>query len=349
MSVCFENTIKRVRSKLLMRRSQHSRNGLLKGEPLIQSTLSFANESEVLNGLEQLCQRRKHGALLIVKLPEEGRPLLSEWCRQQMGKRLREVMEGDVTALAHSEFAVVLEHFHEHLADAVLEVYSIAAQILNEFTVSMDAGLGGLHGPVAIGATVFGRVQVSPAAILANARFATYRAMVTETSSIRFHDPAFDGILTCHQELKAGIEGGQFVIEYEPVANTGSHMAVLEARLHWRHPEYGKLSHQELLQFALEAGMGSTLATWILEQIVRRLAHWQQEVMKAQFVVAVRMDLLLLSRFDFVNQVIALVANLGMQAGTLMIKLEQDARIDDAATQSILRLQKVGVLVELNA
>ncbi len=77
-------------------------------------------------------------------------------------------------------------------------------------------------------------------------------------------------------ELRDGIDGGQFVLAYQPQCDTQTRRVhSVEALVRWQHPTRGLLTPNHFIDVAESTGMITTLTMTVLEQAVHQARTWR--------------------------------------------------------------------------
>jgi EAL domain-containing protein (putative c-di-GMP-specific phosphodiesterase class I) len=79
-------------------------------------------------------------------------------------------------------------------------------------------------------------------------------------------------------DLRAGLEGGEFEVYYEPVVEVATEqMVCLKAEVRWHHPSEGLLGPNEFMGIAEENGLADRLCSWALNEVCTQGAAWGVE------------------------------------------------------------------------
>lgn len=312
------------------------------------SSSDTANKSWLLMQLERARSSGESGescaAVLSVSVGEMRECELARALSRQISQRLANCAGANAVAvLGNAEFAVLLDNLDEHYIQAAVQANAMAQRILAEFQQPFRLIDGELICSPGIGICIIDRAPVPASVILGNARFAMYRAIAAGKNAIRFYDPALEQALNMHEELKAGLDSNQFELEYEtqPAGSLGT--GRFEASLRWRHPQYGALSHGELLALAESAGMGHALGEWLLTQVCLRLGRWRREIATGCHAVVVAVDAIQFRRDDFVARLVSMLENAGAGFHQLKLLLDENAWSDDGAVERIADLKNLGI------
>ena len=252
-----------------------------------------------------------------------------------------------VVAVGNLEFVVLLENLDTHYTSAAVEANRVAQRILVEFGQPLCLPELELACSPSIGIFVFDQVPMPASTLLGNARFAMYQAIAAGENTIRFYDPALEEILDLHDELKAGLDSGQFVLEIEPSPENGDETAGREVLLKWRHSQYGTLAHGELLELAQRAGMGHVLTLWALSQACTKLLCWSRNTLTAHLSITVEVAARAFERFDFIDELMVLVEKAEVQSDRLKLRLNEKIVASDAVIEKINYLKARGIDVLL--
>ena len=77
-------------------------------------------------------------------------------------------------------------------------------------------------------------------------------------------------------ELRRAIEGGEFVIDYQPEADAATgDVCKVEALVRWRHPKHGLLAPDQFIPIAEHTGLIRKLTRHVLEVALAQCAVWQ--------------------------------------------------------------------------
>jgi diguanylate cyclase (GGDEF)-like protein len=186
------------------------------------------------------------------------------------------IREGDLLArLDGDEFAVLLKD-----VEGPLEVDAVARKIGGAFKKPFQIGVQQATLTANAGISLCPDDSVDPVTLLNSAATAMRQAKEQGRNTFKFSAPNLHQQIQSHRriesELKAAIEQNQFELLYQPQLRLADHrIEAVEALLHWKHPERGRLSSSEFLSVAEESGRIIPLGSWVIEEVCRQLGVWE--------------------------------------------------------------------------
>ncbi|MFM8330792.1 MAG: putative bifunctional diguanylate cyclase/phosphodiesterase, partial [Candidatus Methylumidiphilus sp.] len=184
---------------------------------------------------------------------------------------------GDTVArLGGDEFLVVLSDMEGEALQTVANVAgSIAKALAQPFlirghnlfiTTSLGIALHPLDGD-------------NPTDLIKNADTAMYHAKEQGRNNFQFFadhmNASIMSRLRLENELRFGLESGQFELHYQPQVDIESGRIVgAEALLRWQHPVRGRVSPAEFVPVAEETGLILPLGEWVLRTACAQMAAW---------------------------------------------------------------------------
>jgi diguanylate cyclase (GGDEF)-like protein len=218
--------------------------------------------------------------------------------------------------------------------------------------------------PVEIGSGPSVRVQASVGIALADAEttavvlqrdadLALYEAKQSGRNRYRVADHELSastlGRLRLEEDLRRGVEAGQFQIHYQPIVELASEKVVgVEALLRWRHPERGLLLPAAFVECAETSGVLPRLDRWVLRQACRQVARWRK--VDPEFGVSVNISAAHLGESGLVDQVSMALAEAGVPPSALMLEVTETALVADLtqAAGSLRELAELGIRIALD-
>ncbi len=263
-----------------------------------------------------------------------------------VGRRLADTApDGLVARLGGDEYAIILSGVFEPdrpraLAQALIDALRDpveAADHLVATGISVGIAIGPADGDTAD-------------ELLKNADLALYRAKEDGRGVFRFFEPALDAAARKRRQieldLRDAIQGGQFVLNYQPVFDLkADRIGGFEALLRWHHPTRGLVPPLEFIPVAEETGLIVAIGEWVLHEACRQAVHWPEHVR-----VAVNVSPLQFRNTGFQAIVLQALANSGLSADRLEIEITESVFLEGEGPVVALlhRLREMGIRVALD-
>jgi diguanylate cyclase (GGDEF)-like protein/PAS domain S-box-containing protein len=310
------------------------------------------------------CHRHQRiGALLMLDLDDfktlndthghfQGDRLLG-----QVAGRLRaNVREGDTVArLGGDEFAVILEELSEDAATAARQAQAIGEKIRLAISAVYQLGHQEYHCTSSVGITLFGGGTVETMdETLRRADMAMYKAKAVGRDSLRFFDPQMQTEAASRTEmladLREALQGGQFLLHYQPQVASGRGLVGAEALVRWQHPRRGLVPPGEFIGLAEETGLILPLGHWVLQVACMQLASWATQADMAHLTLAVNVSARQFHQAEFVAQVLSILAATGASPHQLKLELTESLLIADVdeVIDKMHALKRIGVRLSLD-
>ena len=150
-------------------------------------------------------------------------------------------------------------------------------------------------------------------------------------------------------ELRGAVEAEAFEIVYQPqVAIHTGEIAGVEALVRWRHPVFGPLPPETLLEVAVAAEFAPALGAAIRAKALREAAAWPKALSGLQLSVNVTAGDL--RAVDFAEVLEAAIAAAGFPPSRLTLEITESDLIEnlDVAATTLSRLRAQGISVALD-
>ena len=275
----------------------------------------------------------------------------------QVAERLRDnVREGDTVArLGGDEFAMILEELSEDADAAAREAQAIGEKIRLAISEVYQLGKHAYHCTSSVGVTLFGGGAFETVdGPLRRADMAMYQAKAVGRNSLRFFDPQMQAEAASRTEmladLREALQGGQFLLHYQPQVASGRGLVGAEALVRWQHPRRGLVSPGEFIGLAEETGLILPLGLWVLETACKQLACWSTQADMAHLTVAVNVSARQFHQTEFVAQVLSVLAATGANPNQLKLELTESLLIADVedVIGKMRDLKRLGVRLSLD-
>ncbi len=151
------------------------------------------------------------------------------------------------------------------------------------------------------------------------------------------------------EELLAAVAAGEIYCLYQPVVDLRSAQVVgADARLRWRHRQYGPLGPDAFMRLAQRSGMGALLTREALAMALAAQRRWRDAGHALR--IAVRVDAQALDDTDFPDHVAECCARHGADPASVVLRLRTAdlAAPSTAASEALarLRLRKVELALD---
>jgi diguanylate cyclase (GGDEF)-like protein len=206
-----------------------------------------------------------------------------------------------------------------------------------------------LHVDVSIGIAVFPADGESPAALMANADAALYRAKADGRGTLRFFTTAMDQQLrerrVLRHDLRTARSRGELLLHYQPQARVGGDVIGFEALMRWRHPVHGVVPPATFIPIAEESGLIAEIGEWALRDACREAATWPRPLR-----VAVNVSAIQFRRTNLTGLVHSVLIETGLNPARLELEITEGALVDDISrAQAILQqLKALGVMITMD-
>ena len=117
-------------------------------------------------------------------------------------------------------------------------------------------------------------------------------------------------------------------------------MVGVEALVRWMHPQRGLVAPDTFIGQAEESGLILPLGKWVLETACTQLAAWAARPETAKFTIAINVSVRQFRHPEFVEQVMAAIANAGISAHRLKLELTESLLANDMD----VTIAKMGIL-----
>jgi diguanylate cyclase (GGDEF)-like protein len=184
--------------------------------------------------------------------------------------------------------------------------------------------------------------------LLQHADVAMYVAKAQHTGVVRYdalHDHYDAANLGLIADLRHAIDDGELVMHYQPKAalNDGQVEAV-EALVRWNHPVQGLLYPDRFIPMCEQTDLIDKLTKWVMRTALTDVRDL------GSVAVSVNVSARTLGRARFAQQVIAVLADVGVSPDRLIIEITETALLTDPprAAAVLAELDAIGVRVSLD-
>ena len=294
-------------------------------------------------------RHQRHGALMMMDLDNfktlndtQGHDVGDQLLIEVASRLQAGVREGDTVArLGGDEFVVILEGL-DRAGFSALQAEAVGVKIqalINkpyELVLHSRGSQSGKcihHCSVSIGITLFHDQQVSTEELMKRADTAMYQAKTAGRNTLRFFDPEMQAAVTTRAameiELRSAITHNQFALYYQAQVDGIGQVVGAEALVRWLHPERGVVFPAEFISLAEDTGLILPLGHWVMQAACHQLSAWALDPETAQLSLAVNVSARQFRQKDFVEAVLLLVDQSGVQPGRLKLELTESMLLDN--------------------
>ena len=279
-------------------------------------------------------------------------PALGDELLRQFSNRLMRVMDlrDAVGRLGGDEFAVVLNMTREQEHEPV----HVANEIREALRTPFDLGGQQAVLTASIGIAMYPNDATDPGTLVKYADTAMVRAKEAGRDGYRFFTAGMNvqvlARLDLEVALRSALEGGQFVLHYQPKLelNTGRVTGV-EALLRWNRPGHGLVYPAEFVPVLEETGMVVRIGDWIVDEACRQIAEWNEQGVR-EVRVAVNVSSRQFVEGDLEGVVRAAIERHRIDPGMLELELTESALMTNAerTIEVLQRLKKLGIRIAID-
>ena len=252
------------------------------------------------------------------------------------------IREGDTVArLGGDEFVVILESLSRHKSEGADQAELVGEKILATLSQPYHFETHEHHCTASIGLTLFGDHTTGSAELMKQADLAMYQAKAAGRNAMRFFDPEMQATVNAHALLEKSLSNAvrerHFVLYYQPQVNDQDCITGAEALLRWQDPQRGIISPDSFIPLAEKTGLILPLGRLVLQMACRQLAAWAGQADTAQLTLAVNVSGKQLHQPDFVEQVLAVLAETGADPQRLKLELTESQLLTEI-DESIVKM-----------
>ncbi|MDZ7994331.1 MAG: EAL domain-containing protein [Nostoc sp. EfeVER01] len=254
--------------------------------------------------------------------------------------------------LGGDEFTILLEGIQD-VSDAI----KVAERIQKELALPFELDGQEVFITASIGIALSSTVNYQhPEELLRDADTAMYRAkMLGRARYELFNSDMYADALARLQletDLRRAIEREEFRVYYQPIVSlTSGSIIGFEALLRWQHPERGLLNPADFIPLAEETGLIFSIGKWALHEACRQMQVWRvYHCSKLLDKISVNLSVKQFSQPDLIEQIGQILHSTGLDAGTLMLEITENAIVENGnkVTAAILQLREMGIELSID-
>ncbi|WP_217474142.1 EAL domain-containing protein [Stutzerimonas stutzeri] len=259
---------------------------------------------------------------------------------ERLGGEVRSI--DTVARLGGDEFVVMLEDLDTNAEYAAAQAEQIGEKILSALNEPYRLGSLLLHSSASMGVVLINASDGDAEELMKRADMSMYEAKQAGKNALRFFDPrmqyAVQERLRLEDEIRRGLEAGEFVIHFQPQIERHRGLVGAEALVRWRHPQRGLLSPIHFIAPAERAGLIEVLDFVVLTQACEQLAAWAERPQWRDLTLAVNLSASLLYQADFIRRLLKLLARTGANPRLLKLEITESLLLDDME-EAVIRMK----------
>jgi len=228
------------------------------------------------------------------------------------------------------EFVVLLEGEGANKT----ELAQLMARLRDAIVETIHIGELSFHVTCSIGAACYPEDAKDSTELLRNADKAMFEAKSRGRDGFQVFERTSPersvNQLTLLEEMRSGLTGNQFFLEYQPQYNLVSGRIVgAEALVRWKHPSRGRLTPGEFISLAEESGLIVPLGRWVLQEACRQNREWQDAGLPP-ITVGVNVSARQIREAGLISDIRATLEETGLPAACLELELTESLLIQNA-------------------
>lgn len=160
------------------------------------------------------------------------------------------------------------------------------------------------------------------------------------------------GRLDLESDLRLALDRGELSLNYQPIIDLGTEAPTgFEALLRWNHREHGMIGPGTFIPVAEETGLILPIGTWVLQETLRQVQQWRNEVAGAEDLsAAVNISGRQLVAKNFPEIVEAAIRSAGIDPGAVHLEITETVLMDepDLPKETLRRLRRLGLGISID-
>ncbi len=269
----------------------------------------------------------------------------------EVAARVRACLRRPDTAarLGGDEFALLIEG-----VDSAIEAEHVARRVIDVLSAPFTVSGTSVIVRASLGIAVADKGDANATSLMRQADVAMYVAKGAGRNRYVLFAPGMEAEVVQRRklrgELELAMELHQFVLHYQPVVNliTGEITAV-EALVRWHHPVRGLVAPGEFIGVAEESGLIMQLGEFVLRTACATALRFQR-LQEAPLAVCVNVSVVQLNSPTFVEEVLAIVREVGIAPESLILELTESMFVEDTAivTAKLAALRHAGIRIAID-
>jgi len=266
---------------------------------------------------------------------------------KQLSDRLRNVIrETDTLARLGGDELVMIVSDLVNEETIILIVYKLLETIKKPFMIWDHE----IHITASIGISIYPKDGKTINELLRSADLAMYLSKGEKPGGFQFYTKDLNEKslqrLEKENELRQAIINEEFFLEYQPQFDLKTeNLVAVEALVRWRHPTKGIIVPIDFIPLAEDSRLIIPIGEWVLRTACKQNKAWQ-EMGLPPILVAVNVAGHQLNQYDFVDTVLSILKETGLEAKFLEIELTENIVINNPKVEDLIgKLVTAGVRV----
>ncbi|MFC6656187.1 putative bifunctional diguanylate cyclase/phosphodiesterase [Roseibium salinum] len=231
---------------------------------------------------------------------------------------------------------------------------NVMVSLRDEITRTINIGDLSFHVTCSIGAACYPADAEDAAELLKNADTAMFEAKSSGRDGYKIYQQIRPvksvNKLTIIEEMRNGIETGEFILDYQPQYDLASGRIVgAEALVRWQHPQLGRLMPGEFIALAEESGLIVPLGRWVLREACRQNRAWQ-DAGRNPITISVNVSARQFRDAALISDVCAALEDTGMAAEFLELELTESLLVQnrEQAVELMDAFRRIGIKLAID-
>ncbi len=266
----------------------------------------------------------------------------------EVAKRLQPLVRNTdiITRLGGDEFAIIATEF-----TCLKDIKTMCQRMVNSIKEPFELEAGQAFVGVSIGVSVsIDNSCDSGEEFVRKADIALYEAKNGGRNQFKIFEDRMGESVARRQKIETDLRfalksNDQISVEFDPlVRNDGKELLGFEAKIVWQHPLLGRVPPETFMPVAEYCGLISTIGTYLLREACKRVAK------NSGHFIAVRAFSSQLRSLDYVNLVMQVIKETGINPNDLELEINEEMLSDDekVAAKNIRDLRLAGVRIAIS-
>lgn len=251
-----------------------------------------------------------------------------------------------VARLGGDEFILLITDVKRAESAAVI-AQKILENVLEAITIQGQE----IYITTSIGISLYPNDGQNMQVLMKHADLALYRAKEHGRNNYQFYTNEMTSRaqekLALQNALGHALAKNEFLLNYQPKMDLKTRKITgLEALLRWKNKEFGTVTPNEIVNLAEETGLIIPVSEWVLNTSCRQLKFWHEQGLKS-LTMAVNCSLRQFKNATFVDEVLAVVTQIGISPHALEIEITEKIIMEDPENtlRVLYALKDIGVQI----